>query len=139
VPAGKSFLIPVLNVLDGAVAFDCEPTIPGVACNVNTLRGLAAAQNDAPTLLSASIDGVDVQNIGGDRVKSPVFPTVVPASDGIFGLPGGLYSPQVSDGYWLLIDGLAPGTHTVHIHGIANPNAPFGQTDVDVTYQLTIS
>jgi hypothetical protein len=139
VPAGKSFLIPVLNVLDGAVAFDCEPTVPGVACNVNTLRGLAAAQNDAPTLLSAQIDGVDVANVAGYRVKSPVFPTDVSATDGIFGLPGGFYNPQVSDGYWLLIDDLAPGAHTVHIHGIASPSAPFGQTDVDVTYQLTIS
>ena len=29
VPAGKALLIPVLNVLDGAVAFDCEPSGAG--------------------------------------------------------------------------------------------------------------
>jgi hypothetical protein len=138
VPQGKQILIPILAVLDGAAAFDCEPTVPGVPCDVPTLRALAAAQENDPALLLATLDGVPIPNLAAYRVISPVFPVTIPADGGALGLPPGAYSPQVSDGYWLLIDPLPAGPHALHVHGIANPNAPFGQNNSDVTYQLTV-
>jgi hypothetical protein len=138
IPAGKQLLLPILNVLDGAVAFDCAPTIPDVPCKVSTLRNLAGAQMKNPQLIEASIDGVSLTRPVAFRVKSPVFTVMVPSDGGLFGLSPGPYSPNVSDGYWLLIAPLSAGAHTIHVHGTANPDAPFGATDSEVTYNLSV-
>jgi len=37
VPAGKALFFPLVNGAFGAGVFDCEPTVPGVTCNLVTL------------------------------------------------------------------------------------------------------
>ncbi len=106
---------------------DCDPT---------ALRKPAAANVDNPQLLEVSIDDVRVQNLAQNRVTSPVFSAFFPQK-AIFGLEPGTHSPLVSDGYWVLLNPLSRGAHTIHIKGIANPSA--GGFVVDVKYHLTVT
>jgi len=45
VPPGKALFFAILNAAFGAAVFDCEPTNPGVPCDVTALRAAAAARN----------------------------------------------------------------------------------------------
>jgi len=119
VPTGKALFFPVLNIAFGAGVFDCEPTVPGVPCNVDTLRAAAAAAMDNPLLLEVSIDGAPLQNLSAYRAQSPVFSLTFP-DDAVFGLPTGTFTPQVADGYWVLLAPLSKGAHIIHSKGIAN-------------------
>lgn len=121
IPSGKALFFPIFNDLFGAGVFDCDPTNPGVPCDVPTLRAAAAAWMDNPLLLEASIDGVPVQNLNAYRAKSPTPFNITFPEDAVFGIPSGTYYPHVSDGYWLMLAPLSRGTHTIHIKVIANP------------------
>ena len=132
VPAGRALFFPPLNAAFGAATFDCEPTTPGVPCDVNVLRAAAAAVVDNPTTLEASVDGVPLQGLSDYRVQSPVFSLTLPAG-AVFGLPSGTFTPMVSDGYWLMLAPLSAGTHTIHFKGVSNSGF-----EVEVMYNLTV-
>jgi hypothetical protein len=129
VPAGKALFFPILNSAFGQGVGDCSGPAD---CDVTTLRGLAAAPMDNPTTLMVTIDNRKVKNLSQFRVTSPVFNYFFPA-DNIIGLDPGTYGPLVSDGYWLLIEPLSPGTHTIHFKGVSN-----SALEIDVTYNLTV-
>jgi hypothetical protein len=131
VPRGKAIFFPIVNVVAGSGVFDCEPTVPGVPCDLSTLRAIAASFMDNPMLLQAELDGRPLQNLSGYRVVSPVFSLTYPP-DSIFGF-GGTFSPQVADGYWIMLAPLSSGQHTLHFRGILN-----GGFESDATYFLTI-
>jgi hypothetical protein len=132
VPAGKALLLTPLTQLDGSGAFDCEPTAPGL-CNLNALRDLAAQFADNPMTLEVIVDGHPVRNVGDYRVQSPVFSITYPEG-AVFGLPKGTSTPNLSDGYWLLLAPPPAGAHTIFIKGVNNSG--FG---VVLTYHLTIA
>jgi hypothetical protein len=131
VPPRKALFFSMLNAVFGAAVGDCEPTNPGVPCNVNELRAAAAATVENPMTLEASVDGVPLQHLGAYRVQSPVFSLTLPAA--VFGLPSGTSTPNVSDGYWLMLVPLPAGAHTIHFKGVSNS----GFTG-EVTYKLTV-
>jgi hypothetical protein len=133
VPAGRALFFPVMNLIFGAGARDCEPLNPGVPCNLNALREAAAAPLENPPTLEASINGVPVQNLSGYRVQSPVFSVILPEA-AIFGLPSGTFEPNVSDGYHLMLEPLSAGEHTIYFKAVLAD----GFT-TEVTYHLTIS
>jgi hypothetical protein len=91
------------------------------------------------TEVSASLDGVPIDTI--QRVRSKVFWLALPEAN-LFaeacapfgGLPAGIYSPAVDDGYYVRLNPLAPGSHTLILHAV-NPSAGFA---LDVTYNLTV-
>jgi len=65
---------------------------------------------------------------------SPVFSFTVP-TDTILGLPlPGVYTPDVDEGYYLMLAPLSPGKHTIHFTG---NNVDLGYS-VDTTYNLTV-
>lgn len=132
VPAGKALLLTPLTQLDGAGAVDCEPTAPGL-CNLNALRALAAEFADNPRMLEVIVDGHSVRNVGDYRVQSPVFSITYPEG-AVFGLPSGTTTPNLSDGYWLLLAPPSAGPHNIIIKGVNNSG--FG---VELTYHLTIA
>jgi hypothetical protein len=133
VPAGKALFFPLLNTIFGAGVGDCEPTNPGVPCDVDALREAAAAPLENPQTLEASIDGVPLQDLSAYRVQSPVFSITFP-EDAVFGLPSGTFEPNVSDGYWLMLVPLSAGEHTIYFKAVSAD----GFTS-EVTYHLTIS
>ena len=135
VPAGKALFFAILNNVFGSAVFDCNPTVPDVVCNLAALRQSAAASMDS-VRLQASLDGEPLRHLSDQRVQSPAFTLTEPAH-GVNDVPTGTYSPQVSDGYWIMLKPLSPGPHTIHFRGeiTAGVNAGFF---VDVTYNLTI-
>jgi hypothetical protein len=127
VPAEKALFFPISNVLAGAAVFDCDPTVPGVTCNLAVLRSAAATGQD-PATLKAVIDGKPVKDLNQQRVQSPVL-TITYPDESVTGVPAGTYAPNVSDGFWLLLAPLSIGTHTI--------NFKSGDS-LEVTYYLTV-
>jgi hypothetical protein len=75
------------------------------------------------------------------RIKSGVFALTLP-DDNLFdapcaalgGVPPGVYSPAIDDGYYGQVNALSAGPHVVHIHA---ESPSFGFT-LDVTYNLDV-
>jgi len=135
IPHGKALLFTPLTQLDGAGAFDCDPTFP-VPCDLNALRALAAAFADNPATLKASVDGAPLAHLSDHRVQSPVFLITYPTHPIFDGLPPGTSTPNLADGYWVLLSPLSPGKHTIHFKAVSNAGS--GSFAVDVTYNLTV-
>jgi hypothetical protein len=123
VPAGKALLLNLNSAIFGAGVFDCTPTVPDVLCDLNVLRQAAAAALDASggvDSLKVEVDGIRVRNLSDFRVQSPVMSLTYP-SDNIVSLafgvpvPGGTYTPNVSDGYFYVFAPLPKGQHTILI------------------------
>jgi hypothetical protein len=136
VPAGKALFFPIVNGLFGAAVGDCKPTNQQVECNIADLRVAVAAALD-PVTLTASIDNRPLGDLGLQRVQSPVLTITFPAG-AVFGLKVGTFTPDVADGYWLMLPPLPAGRHTIHFRGIIS-GGPFAGTDIEVTYKLTVS
>jgi hypothetical protein len=135
VPPDKALFFPIVNAAFGAAVFDCEPTQPGVPCNITVLRAAAAASMD-PVTIEASIDGVPVRHLRDFRVQSPVFSVTLPEGN-VVEVPSGTYAPMVSDGYWLMLAPLSAGAHTIHFKNKIT-GGPFAGNATEVTYHLTI-
>jgi hypothetical protein len=73
-----------------------------------------------------------------NRIQSDVFAIAMPA-DNIGGCGAGVYSPTVDDGYYVKLDPLKVGPHTLHIHAVGPGTDPLHPFTVDVTYHLTIA
>ena len=133
VPEGKALFFPVIN----QDAFDapnvCEDG-PEIA-SVKDLRAAAKAPIDSITDLSVEVDGKDVKD-PLQRIKSIVYELALPEENvfeaicGKDGLPAGIYSPAVDDGYYVLLKPTKPGVHVIHFKG----NSGFE----DVTYTLMV-
>jgi len=136
VPEGKALFFPVIN--------DVEINTPNVCgsgpnnVSVKILRAMSAASVNGAANLSVTVDGVVVKNLR--CVQSEVFEVALPANS-IFvplcppaSVPAGVYSPAVSDGYYVLLNPLRVGNHTLHFYA-ENPAATLAQS---VTYNLTV-
>ena len=122
VPEGKPIFMPVHNWIFGSAAFDCDPTVPGVTCDVPTLRQKAAAATTGAEVVEAWIDGRKVRNIRNYRGISPEPFGVTLPEGSVIGIPAGNYFPQVADGFWLMLKPLHEGKHTIRVHVINSAN-----------------
>jgi hypothetical protein len=140
IPPGKALFLPIVNAAFGAAVGDCDPTNPGVPCDVAVLRQAAKESMD-PVTIEASIDGVPLRGLIDYRVQSPVFSVSLPEGNvpESLGLPApsGTYEPMVSDGYWLMFIPLSAGAHTIHFKNSIT-SGPFAGTETEVTYHLTV-
>ena len=125
VPEGKSLYFPILN--QNWVTFPTDPIL-----TIPELRAIIRPYMDNATL-SCVIDHKAVKNLSLYREDSAVFTTTVPDGN-LLGLPAGDYAPCVDNGYYLMLDPLDPGQHTIHFTG-KNSDASF---QLDVTYHLTV-
>jgi hypothetical protein len=119
VPAGTQLFFPVVNAF-------CAELPATFTMQLHELRACAAETVDlfARSDLTATVDGVAVPMV---RAQSALFPLHLGESNP-FGAPAGTYQ-ETADGYWVLLDPLPPGEHTIHF--AASPV-------LDVTYTLTI-
>lgn len=126
VTADKAVLLPLFNSVNIS-----DPSNPETA---DQLRVLVTQQIDAVTGLNASIDGVDIPEaeLFTHREPSPTFSVTLPEGN-LFGAPSGVYEPGVADGYWLLLEPLSPGTHTISFGGVSGSG--FSQ---DNTYTISV-
>lgn len=126
IPEGKTLFFPVLNLVDINVTNQ----------SAKELRAEIAPCLDAVTTLSVAIDGDNVQKLQERfRVQSEVFEVAVP--DAGF-LDPGIYSPAVDDGFYVMLNPLKVGQHTIHIVGASSCTFGGGSFGVDVTYNLTV-
>jgi PEP-CTERM motif len=110
IPADKALLFPLVNFVNIS-----DPSNPETE---EQLRVLVTQQADAVSQLNTSIDGTDIPEaeLFLHREPSPGFSVTLPDGN-IFGAPSGVYSPAVSDGYWLLLEPLSPGQHEISFGG----------------------
>ncbi len=134
-PAGKAFFFPVFNVISFAPEFG------------NTVEEIRADANGdiegANPIISCEIDGVPVDDVFAFRAQTPPggFMLTSVTLFEAFGLPAGPRDPAISDGYWLMVEGLSPGEHVIQIRATV-PDPRRGNRaplfDLDVTYFLTL-
>jgi hypothetical protein len=140
IPNGKGIFLPVYQWGFGSSLGDCDPSNPGVVCNVDDLRASAAAATTSVQSMRVTVDGDPIEHLRGYRAVSPnAFKVVLPAGNvpQSFRLntPAGTYFPQVADGYWLMLAPLEPGRHNIRVHVV--PDAAYG-TPFDVVYHITV-
>jgi len=134
VPANIALFLPLLN--NAGIAYPAKPN-PQPKPNQNQvpqLRTLYAAPTiDSASGLHVTLDGVSL--LGSvTRVRSPVFHFTSPAEGGFF--DPGTYT-AVSDGYWLFLAPLPPGTHELNFGGTAYAGTA-SEFTVDVTDIITV-
>jgi hypothetical protein len=139
VPEGTALFFPVIT----RVGFD-TPNLCGQGPQktpVEDLRAGNAAFVEGRTELSVEVDGEPIEDIR--RAQSKVFAVALPEENVLDvdeqgcpgGAPAGIYSPAVADGYWVRLNPLEVGNHTLHIRS-KNPSADFF---VDLTYKVTVA
>jgi hypothetical protein len=129
IPTGKGILLPVLNV---ECSFAESPNLK----TDSELSQCAKELVDKVTFVQASVDGVEVQNI--IRTQSPPFTVTFPEQN-IFGVQAGP-TRAVSDGFWVFLQPLSPGSHTINFKGAVVDVTTTGVASItnDVTYHLTL-
>jgi hypothetical protein len=140
VPAGKAIFISL-----GGVYVSFSPDYLGADPICSSLTGdleqiRCDVNNDIPLAsdisLKAIIDGVEVNDLFAFRAQSQPggFTLRVPDSSLLtdFGLPSGDRYPAVADGYFLLLEPLKPGTHTLTVIMTA------GDSQTGVNYTLIV-
>jgi hypothetical protein len=119
VPTGKEIFFPVANIsfFDSPNQCGQGPDHFSVAEMRSALAGAIAGLSD----LSAEIDGKPVKNL--QRVRSRVFEVALPPGNpydsAAAPCPAGIYSPALADGYYVLLEPLTAGQHTLHFHAEA--------------------
>lgn len=114
IPTGKFVLLPLTNI----VGTDAD--VPGGT--PDDLKALVQSLFSSSDPLSASLDGVslDPADLALTREDSGSFPLDV-APGSVFDFPGGVPSGHhpfaFSDGYWLMLNPLSPGSHDIEFGG----------------------
>lgn len=121
VPAGRPLLVPLINF------FDTEPSILDggapladrqYAANVVVDNWVDAVDTGS---LFASIDGTAVPDLAQHLQVTGLFsmgPTRAGSVIESYGVSvGDVLDPTKAAGYWLMIAGLAPGAHSLHLGG----------------------
>ena len=135
VPAGATLFFPVVNSMILNTPGECGQ---GAAYKLADMRVAVAGFIDGITQMTITLDGTAVK--GMRRVRSEPFTAALPADNlfvpycGSGGQPAGVFSPGVDDGYYVKLEGLKPGTHTLQFTAL-DPTAKF---DLNMTYQLTV-
>jgi len=142
VPSGVALFFPMLN------AFDTHT--PGDGLDTPDLVWADLQKFEGPTQsLFATIDGTAIGNLSPTSTPyfacagpadvgcgAPAF-TITVAGQNLFGIRGGPYYPTVDEGFYLLLNPLAPGAHILNFGGTGQfAGAPNSQ---NITYVVTVS
>lgn len=131
IPSDKAILIPIINVVCDSVT---DPALDTEA----ELRACAKADQDMVIGKEITVDGINVGNLDNYRFQSPLFNLTYPENN-IAGV-----TPQtvkaVSDGFWVLLEPLSPGTHEIHFKGaLGDPTVTsIANFALDVRYLITV-
>jgi hypothetical protein len=135
---GQDILIPIINAVCLDLPGGLNPDLPGVFQRPKGPGGSCQETNESfmdtvdLSSLELTIDGVSFGSLEDFRVQSNPFPIRLP-EDSIFGegFPSRPFI-GISDGIWVIVEGLPEGEHTIEFGGQAD-----GFT-VHVTYHLTV-
>jgi hypothetical protein len=146
IPAGKPILVPILPMeFSNYDTPDPDFNFPG-NYSAAELAGFADGSADSVRRrgdVFLSVDGVSVQGVVAHKESSPVTYTL-PAEDNLlqfFGLPfSGVVDPAAVDGYYVMLQPLSPGEHTI-VFGGTIPTNPFpllSDFTAQLTYEVTV-
>ena len=146
IPAGKPILVPILPMeFSNYDTPDPNGNLPA-DYSAAELAGFADASADSVRTrgeIHASVDGAAVQGLAAHKEASPVTYTL-PATDNIlqfFGLPfSGPVDPAAVDGYFVMLQPLSEGQHTI-VFGGTVPENPFpllSNFTAEITYEITV-
>jgi hypothetical protein len=125
VPVGKMLFVEVLGAECSTLE---EPPFYGG----NEAELLACARDLVPQDLQASIDGVEIRDLGEYIATSPVYDFTVPENN-VLWVPGGT-GQSAASGAYLMLAPLSRGTHTIHLHG----TYPDLEYTADKVFTLTV-
>jgi hypothetical protein len=132
VPADKAIFFPIVT------SFGC------ITAEGETVESLTATNKgfiDHVTELEAVVDGVPLTSLGSFRFVAPVFLISFDATEPLYDIPPGPYT-TVSDGYWIMLEPLSVGQHTIFFRTRVVWPAPTPEGvqvwETSVTYHLTI-
>jgi hypothetical protein len=129
VPYGKALL---LTPIDVECSFAENPTLKTEA----ELRSCAKSDQDKVNSLKLIVDGVSLSNVSKYRVASHLFNLTLPENNNL-GLDPQV-TQAVSDGYWIILEPLNKGNHTIISTGaIIDPTGVYSFVS-DVTWQINI-
>jgi len=152
VPAGKPLLVPMTNFFDTEPA-EIDPPTATLTDRENAATVVVAGWLNAvaPVSLFASIDGSPVADPGQYLEVTELFsmgPTQADSLVANLGVPvGAELTPSKAAGYWLMIEGLALGQHTLHLGGSSAEftpeincctNGPISAFSQDNTLTITV-
>jgi hypothetical protein len=103
-------------------------------------RALAKRDQDAVTVLEASVDGVPIPDLRRYRVATPTFTLTFPPGNVVdLAVTEGAYRPlrAIADGYYLLLPPLPAGPHVLRIRNEL-PLPDGSMFKADATYHLTV-
>lgn len=107
-PFGKAILCPLVNDLISFAEYSSLTTR-------EELYNFAKEDIDTMTVISATVDGIRLDDLINYRIQSKLLNLTIPAD-----MPYGeviVETEAVSDGYWLFLKPLSSGLHTFHIKG----------------------
>jgi hypothetical protein len=131
IPSEQAILIPVVNV-------ECDSATDPSLDTEAELRACAKADQDTVIGKEITVDGINIGNLDIYRFQSPLFNYTFPENN-IAGV-----APQtakaVSDGFWILLEPLPPGSHEIHFKAALGDPTLAGTTNfaLDVRYLLTV-
>lgn len=136
VPEGKELFFPIANSVNFNTPNVCGQGSENIS--VEDLRDFSADFIDGITEVSVELDGKSTGSVR--RVLSKVFEVALPGDNVFdplcnpdFDVPAGIFSPAVDDGYYVKLEHLEIGAHTLHLR--AETATGVAQ---DVTYNLTV-
>lgn len=141
IPRGTALFITLANV--EVSSLESPPFHGATEAEQRTLARFIA-DHIVPTSLVCKIDGVSVKHLERYRFSSPQFDFTAP-SPWIFGDIGGS-GTSVGDGYYVMLEPLSRGQHTIHFEGLIHFDAgeipEFGSDpldlSIDTTYQFKV-
>jgi hypothetical protein len=133
VKKGKALFFPILNAITFAPDFCKDVTSCRFDADITQTQGgkfeWACTVDGIPCIFKSPV--VRAQS---DPLRLNLKTgTIATEADG-FGLDPGVRKIAISDGYWIMLDPLKPGVHTIHFTA-----ATVGGLNLDVTYHLTVS
>jgi hypothetical protein len=140
VPAGMAVFFPFFANISFAPDFLAEPPCdPALTEPVDLIRCDVNDDTDiAPFVgLTLVIDGVSISDLYAYRTQSEAGGFVLeigPLFEG-FGVDPGPRFPAVTDGYWILLNKLPPGEHTIEFSSDFGMN---GVADLGANYTLQV-
>jgi hypothetical protein len=131
IPHGKAILVPLLTGF-----CDDDNTDPNVKTDEG-LRKCAMAGNEYG-LISAKLDGVDLQNLDQYRTQTGFFNLTVPQDNFCNCVPGMFKS--MADGFFVFLKPLPVGNHNFTLTtSVSNPVSPSFNYAAESNYHLNVS
>jgi hypothetical protein len=129
VPAGKFLLVPIITIeWSQHESPDLTP---------DQIRALNHSFAEGVTELHTTLDGVNVPDLFAHRHVVDDAYSFDFVADNIFGVPAGPSGQAFSDGYYLILEPLSPGVHTL-VFGGSGETSVFGKYAVNINDTITV-